>query len=181
MFRQPVLHLVALLLDYPDAGLRQTLPEMAAALDTLSGFQGNEKSMLRGHIQWMQTQAPLQLEALYVDTFDWNPRCDLHLSNHLLPEDDRERGPVLVRLLDHYSAHGWLPEDRALPDYLPVVLDFAATLEPDEARVFLGSAAEGIGILRDNLRESQSPYAVLLEPVLHRAHFLSSMPVGAPL
>ncbi len=109
------------------------------------------------------------------------PRCDLHLSNHLLPEDDRERGTVLVRLLDHYSAHGWLPEDRALPDYLPVVLDFAATLEPDEARVFLGSAAEGIGILRDNLRESQSPYAVLLEPVLHRAHFLSSMPVGAPL
>lgn len=61
MFRQPVLHLVALLLDYPDADLRQALPEMAAALDTLSGFQGGEKSMLCGHIQWMQAQAPLQL------------------------------------------------------------------------------------------------------------------------
>ncbi|WP_414041381.1 nitrate reductase molybdenum cofactor assembly chaperone [Acidithiobacillus sp. M4-SHS-6] len=178
MFRQPILHFLALLLDYPDVDLRQMLPEMMSSLDAVADLQEDEKSLLRKQIQWMQAQTPLQLEALYVETFDWNPRCDLHLSNHLLPEDDRERGTVLVGLLDHYSAYGWLPEDRVLPDYLPVVLDFAAILEVDEARVFLGSAAEGISILHENLLEICSPYACLLDPVLSRGRFSSSMKEG---
>lgn len=171
MLHQPILHFLALLLDYPDADLRQMLPEMLSSLDGLTIMEDYERSMISRHIQWMQSQLPLQLEALYVDTFDWNASCDLHLTNHLLPEDDRERGTVLVDLLEHYSAYGWQPEDQGLPDYLPVVLDFAAILEPAEARVFLGSAAEGINILRANLQQIKSPYACLLDPVLSRSLF----------
>ncbi|WP_226818821.1 nitrate reductase molybdenum cofactor assembly chaperone [Acidithiobacillus montserratensis] len=178
IFHQPILHVVALLLDYPDDELLQNLPEIVFALESLDNAHKKEVIMLHDHIKWMQSLAPLQLEALYVNTFDWNPSCDLHLSNHILPEDDRGRGDVLVRLLEYYSTYGWAPGARALPDFLPVVLDFAATLEIEESYIFLSSADESIQILRNNLSEIQSPYARLLEPVLYRSHFLSPISSG---
>ncbi|MDD3760762.1 MAG: nitrate reductase molybdenum cofactor assembly chaperone [Acidithiobacillus sp.] len=177
MIRQPLFHILALLLDYPGSNLRAALSEIHASVDA-DEFLPLERKVLLQHIEWMEKQESLALEAKYVETFDWTPSCDLHLSAHLLPEDDRGRGTVLLRLLEHYSAHGWVPSPQYLPDYLPVILDFAATLTIEESRVFLSAAQESITILEEKLRGIHSPYARLVAIILPYAQLVDNLPAG---
>ena len=178
MIRQPLFHILALLLDYPDDVLRAALPELRTDLLAEVRLLSSERSTVLQHLDWMEMQEPLELEAKYVETFDWTPSCDLHLSTHLLPEDDRGRGSVLLRLLEHYSAHGWIPSNHCLPDYLPVILDFAATLTTEESRVFLAGAQESISILEQNLRSVHSPYAELVATILPYAQLVDKLRAG---
>ncbi|MHB1705519.1 MAG: hypothetical protein ACYCSH_05625, partial [Acidithiobacillus sp.] len=64
-----------------------------------------------------------------------------------------------------------------LPDYLPLILEYASTLDDDEARIFLGSAAHAIETLADNLEKAESPYAILVRFVERRGRLaeLSTM------
>ncbi|HNA30066.1 MAG TPA: nitrate reductase molybdenum cofactor assembly chaperone, partial [Thiobacillaceae bacterium] len=56
-----------------------------------------------------------------------------------------------------------------LPDYLPLVLEFASQLDPDEARVFLSQWSKVLGQLATNLEEAGSPYAPLVRLVEQRS------------
>ena len=60
-----------------------------------------------------------------MQTFDLGKRCALYLTFYSLG-DRRDRGLALLRLKKLYRAAG-LPQDGTeLPDYLPVMLEFAA-------------------------------------------------------
>jgi nitrate reductase delta subunit len=56
-----------------------------------------------------------------------------------------------------------------LPDYLPLMLEFAAQLSPEEARFFLSQWAKVLNQLAANLEEAQSPYAPLIRLVEQRS------------
>jgi nitrate reductase delta subunit len=56
-----------------------------------------------------------------------------------------------------------------LPDFLPLVLEFAALLEDNEATTFLADANKVLTVLADNLNKAGSPYAPLLSIVKSRA------------
>ena len=56
-----------------------------------------------------------------------------------------------------------------LPDYLPLVLEFVAMLEENEAREFLSDANKVLTVLADNLTKAKSPYAPLVSIVKSRA------------
>ena len=65
-------------------------------------------------------------------TFDFDRRASLHLTYHTYG-DRRQRGLELVRLKRRYAEAGLPLEGGELPDYLPVLLEFAA-LVPEAAR-----------------------------------------------
>jgi len=176
--KSPVYRILAALLSYPEPQLCAALPEIRAAVAQSPDLDLAEIEVFLGVIDWMSTIPVLEWEALYVQTFDLNPDFDLHLTAHLCAEDDRSRGPALIRLATHYEAAGWTPLPTELPDYLPLVLEYAATLEEGAAREFLASAGEAIDLLNERLTQAVSPYAPLVRLTAQRGHDARRASIG---
>ncbi|MCK2213083.1 nitrate reductase molybdenum cofactor assembly chaperone [Actinomadura sp. ATCC 31491] len=105
---------------------------------------------------------PGELAAHYVETFDLDRRCCLYLT-YYADGDTRRRGESLAALKRRYRAAGWELLEDELPDFLPVVLEFAA-LDPAGAEV-LREHQVGLELLRAALGERGSPYAEVVGAV----------------
>ncbi|HXV57202.1 MAG TPA: nitrate reductase molybdenum cofactor assembly chaperone [Gaiellaceae bacterium] len=108
----------------------------------------------------------LELEELrrrYVATFDFDRRANLYLTYHLYG-DQRRRGVELVRLKRRFREAGLELAPDQLPDYLPVLLEFAE-LAPEAGREALAALRGPVELVRAALAERGSPYAHLLDAV----------------
>ena len=156
------------LLDYPDQELKDNLVIIRKALALQpKQLEEEEKEVLEHFLQHLQEESLLQLQQDYVQTFDMVPEHSLHLTHHLFG-DDRGRGPALVDLGEHYKGMGMEMRNGEIPDYLPLILEYVATLDEMGARVFLADAAKVLTVLAANLEKSDSPYAPLLRLVENR-------------
>ena len=79
----------------------------------------------------------------YVYLFDRTRSLSLHLFEHVHGES-RDRGQAMVDLSDLYERNGFRIAARELPDYLPLFLEFAATLPLSEARDLVAQATRHI-------------------------------------
>ena len=164
-----IYRILARLLDYPDAELMESLPEIIQALKIDPAVNARERDPLMQLVSSMQLHDLTGLQADYVQTFDMTPEHDLHLTHHLFG-DDRGRGPALIDLSEHYKGSGLEMEDGEIPDFLPLILEYVSTLDEMQARLFLGDVAKVLKILADNLEKAGSPYAKLLRVVENRGH-----------
>lgn len=173
--------LLSKLLDYPGDDLYAALPELRAALDR--GCTTEERRVLEGFLGHLAGMEPTEAQALYVQTFDLTPQHALHLTHHLFG-DDKNRGPALIDLTEFYKEYGLelafgaandegdAPHVNELPDYLPLMLEFAAQLDPEEARMFLSQWTKVLGQLAANLEAADSPYAPLVRLVEQRSQLV---------
>jgi nitrate reductase delta subunit len=106
----------------------------------------------------------LQRQEEYVRTFDFDRRASLHLTYHT-HGDRRQRGLELVKLKRRYAEAGLELDAAELPDYLPVMLEFAA-LEPEAGEALLNEHRPAIELVRARLHERGSPYAELLDEIV---------------
>jgi nitrate reductase delta subunit len=111
---------------------------------------------------------PLDNESAYVQLFDRGRSTSLHLFEHVHGES-RERGPAMIDLAKTYDQAGLHLGPGELPDYLPVVLEFASTQPPREARAFLGEMAHLLNGLFGALQQRGSAYASVLGALLELA------------
>ncbi|HEX5360590.1 MAG TPA: nitrate reductase molybdenum cofactor assembly chaperone, partial [Fluviicoccus sp.] len=130
------LRALAWLLRYPDAGLRAAAPQLGAALHDEGALAAGRLVELDALIRRLAAAPGLRTEAEYVEVFDRGRRTALHLFEHVLG-DSRDRGPAMVDLALTYDRAGLQLVPGELPDYLPVVLEFASTQPPAQAREFL--------------------------------------------
>jgi nitrate reductase delta subunit len=72
---------------------------------------------------------------------------------------------ALLRFKHAYHAAGAELGKHELPDHLAVVLEFAATVDPAAGRRLLVEYRPVMELLRQSLRETGSPYAVVLDAV----------------
>jgi nitrate reductase delta subunit len=162
------LRALAWLLRYPDGTLRAALAELRAALageGALSAARLAGIDRLIGHIE---ASAPLAVEAEYVELFDRGRRAALHLFEHV-HGDSRDRGPAMVDLAQTYARAGLILAPGELPDYLPVVLEFASTQPPAQARAFLGETAHIVRAIHTVLAERSSPWSAVPAAILDLA------------
>jgi nitrate reductase molybdenum cofactor assembly chaperone NarJ/NarW len=155
------LKLISLLLQYPEGRLvdaRADLLEAAAALP-----DGEQSDAIRRFTDWYAGTALDVLQALYVETFDFTRRAALHLTYHKLG-DRRQRGIALLTLKQRYAAAGFAVSDSELPDYLPLILEFAA-LAPEAGLEILERHRESLELLRAALHDAASPWATLIDAV----------------
>jgi nitrate reductase delta subunit len=113
---------------------------------------------------WMRGMPLRALQELYVRTFDFDRRASLHLTYHTYG-DRRQRGLELVRLKRRYAEAGLPLEGDELPDYLPVLLEFAA-LVPDDGEALLNELRAPLELVRSRLHKTGSPYAEQLDSVV---------------
>ena len=100
----------------------------------------------------------------YVRTFDFDRRATLHLTYHTFG-DRRQRGLELVKLKRRYTEAGCELTAAELPDYLPVLLEFAA-LEPEAGEALLNEHRPALELIRARLHERGSGYAPLLDELV---------------
>ena len=162
--------ILSALLEYPDQELIDNLPEISRLLDEMVGADVAEAGALREFVAWLESGDLTEIQAGYVKTFDMTPEHSLHLTHHLFGDDnDRNRGPALIDLGELYKDYGVKTVTNELPDYLPLVLEFVALLEDNEAREFLSDANKVLTVLAANLAKANSPYAPLVSIVKSRA------------
>lgn len=118
---------------------------------------------MREFLDWYCATPAGELQSLYVETFDFTKRASLHLTYHTFG-DRRQRGMALLNLKQRYAATGLDLLDGELPDYLPVMLEFAA-LAPEPGVAALARHREALELVRAALHEAASPWAPLLDAV----------------
>jgi nitrate reductase molybdenum cofactor assembly chaperone NarJ/NarW len=159
-----VLRALGRLLAYPDSDLKETLPEIAAAIDG-SALSIAAIRALDGLIADLETGDVLDLQERYTGLFDRNRRLSLHLYEHV-HGDGRERGQAMVRLQTLYGLHGLEHDPRELPDHLPLFLEFLSVLPEKAARHMLGDATTVLTALRGRLEKRESAYAAVFSALL---------------
>jgi len=162
------LKLASLLLQYPTAELREAL----AAVDErdLSGLR-RSRTAVSALLEHYATASPGEFDRLYAETFDFSKQRSLHLTYHL-HGDSRQRGIALLRLKQAYEAAGFEFTTSELPDYLPLMLEFA-DLAPDAGRELLAQHGVSIELIRASLRRDGNPYAGALDLVAEQLPGLS--------
>ncbi|MDP2020803.1 MAG: nitrate reductase molybdenum cofactor assembly chaperone [Hydrogenophaga sp.] len=162
------LRVLAHLLRYPDAAFRAHTAELQQALRTEAALPAARLAELDALLRHLSTQPALDVESEYVELFDRGRRTALHLFEHV-HGDSRDRGPAMVDLIQTYEKAGLYLGPDELPDYLPVVLEFASTQPPQQAREFMGEIAHIVRVIFSALAGRQSPYASVLAAVLELA------------
>ena len=160
--------LLSVLLDYPSQELHDNLPEVRQALDACLDINDAERAVIQKYLARLENSDLMEIQADYVQTFDLTPQHSLHLTHHLFG-DDKNRGPALIDLSELYKDHGVEVASNELPDYLPLILEFAAYQEDSDAQTFLSDAVKVFGVLASNLEKSNSPYAPLVRIIENRA------------
>ena len=162
------LRVLAMLLGYPDAGLRAHLSDMSAALHEEKALPKPRLAELDALMTTLGHKPVLEVEADYVELFDRGRATSLHLFEHV-HGDSRDRGPAMIDLTKTYEQSGLFLAEGELPDFVPVVLEFASTLEPRQAREFLAEMAHIFNAIFAALQKRESPYAVVLGALLELA------------
>lgn len=154
------LKLASVLLQYPSEELRRAL------LDSRDAELGDERTVatLRPLLDRYRAASVEELQRDYVEAFDFTKRNSLHLSYHL-HGDQRRRGVALLRIKQAYAAAGMDATAEELPDYLPLMLEFAALAPEPGGLDLLGEHRVAIELVRRSLREQGSPWAAPLELV----------------
>lgn len=162
--------ILSALLDYPDQDLLDNLPAIGALLDESVEAEAEELAEVKKFIDWLGKGDLIQTQEDYVKTFDLTPEHSLHLTHHFFGDDnDKNRGPALIDLGELYKDYGVKQMTNELPDYLPLILEFVAMQDDEEARAFLSDASKVLKVLSDSLTKANSPYAPLVSIVKNRA------------
>jgi nitrate reductase delta subunit len=162
------LRVLARLLGYPDAELRDHLSELQQALHEERALTPMRISELDTLIAQLSGPASLDTEAAYVELFDRGRATSLHLFEHV-HGDSRERGPAMIDLAQTYEKAGLFLAEGEMPDFLPVVLEFTSTQPPREAREFLAEMAHIFNAIFAALQQRNSAYAAVLGALLELA------------
>jgi nitrate reductase molybdenum cofactor assembly chaperone NarJ/NarW len=172
------LRALARLLSYPDDAVRRHIGEMREALHREQALGAARLSEIDAFLQGLERQSAIDAEADYVQLFDSGRSTSLHLFEHV-HGDSRERGPAMIDLARTYEAAGLFLGDGEMPDHLPVVLEYASTQPPREARAFLAEMAHIFNAIFNALEKRGSRYASLLGALVELAGE-SARPVNVP-
>ncbi len=149
-------------MQYPDQELYAAQGELGQAVAALPRSPAAD-ALLR-FIDWWTQSDPLDAEQHYVETIDLHKRSGLYLTFYG-EGDKRERGSALLRLKQLYRSAGLPLEGTELPDYLPVMLEFAAMAPEGRGELVLREHRAALELVRLSLRGCQSPYAHVVDAV----------------
>ncbi|HET7480869.1 MAG TPA: nitrate reductase molybdenum cofactor assembly chaperone [Rubrobacteraceae bacterium] len=151
--------LLSILLRYPDDEVLEHRNEIAEAVCELPDSPAKD-AILR-FLDYWGNEPPQRLQERYIAAFDFNRRGCLYLSYYRYG-DMRARGQALVDMKSVYERSGYPLDTTELPDYLPLVLEFASE-DLEEGLAMIAEHCAAVEVIRRSLRHDRSPYAHLIE------------------
>lgn len=150
-------------LSYPDEAVSQRLPELITIMESQPAGTGRD-GLLDFLRAWTAID-PDERRRQYVDLFDLDRGHALYLS-YWTDGDTRRRGQALARFKAQYRSSGFLlTDDQELPDFLPIVLEYAAVVDPHQGTQLLQDYRASLELLRLALADSGSVFADVLAAI----------------
>ncbi|MDQ2623374.1 MAG: nitrate reductase molybdenum cofactor assembly chaperone [Actinomycetota bacterium] len=155
--------LVSLLLQYPEP---ETLTELSGFDPArLSPATTAQREALGRFLDWYRSNDLDALRQSYVDNFDFDRRHSLHLT-YQVHGDSRQRGLALLKIKNAYRDAGLDPDATELPDFLPLMLEFAALVPGSAGTDLLDRHRESIELIRAGLaRDDEAPWVELFDVI----------------
>lgn len=148
----------SILLSYPTREIHAALPELVEILEK-GNRSGERETRLLVQLARNIAEGDLyDMQERYVHLFDRTRSLALHLFEHVHGES-RDRGQAMVDLMAVYEENGLTIDEKELPDYLPLFLEYLATRPDSEAREMLSQTLHIITALRERLKKRKSVYS----------------------
>ncbi|MGL4432768.1 MAG: nitrate reductase molybdenum cofactor assembly chaperone [Plesiomonas shigelloides] len=158
--------IISRLLDYPDEELWQARDEIELALVQCTELTAQDRSDLLQFLDAFYAVDLAENQSRYVAQFDHSRRSALYLCEHQLSES-KQRGQAMVNILHQYRRFALTPVQHELPDYLPMILEFAylrSVDDPPAAYQILLQISVVLRTLQQRLQDSH--YGVLFSLLL---------------
>ncbi|WP_410872708.1 nitrate reductase molybdenum cofactor assembly chaperone [Nocardia sp. A7] len=152
----------SLLLAYPDAEQNSRLDLVAQLCAHLPPERAHPLLDTAAALRALPERVAAQQ---YVDTFDLRRRATLLLT-YWTDGDTRNRGMAMLTFTEAYRTAGVTPPSSEVPDHLPVVLEFAATVDPVAGAALLTANRRAIHAIGMALVDEDSRYAPTLAAVI---------------
>jgi len=152
----------SLVLGYPDDEVVDRAELVRAALADAAPQRSADFASLW---DFWATTAPATVQNHYVEIFDLSRRHTLYLS-YYTDGDTRRRGESLMTIKQRYRRSGFLVDTHGeLPDYLPLILEYAARVDPRDGAELLQEFRRSLELLRLALVDKGTPYAGVVAAV----------------
>ncbi|WP_027724951.1 nitrate reductase molybdenum cofactor assembly chaperone [Tuberibacillus calidus] len=162
MVKDPAIYKIcSYLLQYPDEKMKQSLETIKEIIKEIGGETGEH--LLLPVVEYLQKTDTDDLITRYVQIFDFGKKTNLYVT-YAIHGEQRERGAALLEIKQIYQKAGWQMPDDELPDYLPLMLEFAA-LSDDGIRL-LERYAEHIRAIAEELAKADSLYQNVLRFII---------------
>jgi nitrate reductase delta subunit len=159
--RAVIYQAASIALSYPDEAVIGRANLIRAALGETSPDAGKDFAPL---LDWWERTPVGDVQRTYVELFDLTRRQTLYLT-YWTDGDTRRRGQVLADVKLRYRDAGLeLTQSTELPDYLPLVCEFARH-RPDAGSALLQDYRASLELIRLSLVERSSPYAGVLAAI----------------
>ncbi len=157
--------ILSLLLSYPNAELRDFLPEAEKELRNEALLSNEKIEEILQFIHHFRKMDLTDWQAEYVQLFDYSRSASLHLFEHV-KSDSKDRGQAMVDMLGFYKENGLQFSANELPDYLPVFLEFLSTQNEKKAAELLAEPIHIIARIHAALDEKKNMYRHILSAVV---------------
>lgn len=152
----------SVLIDYPTEERRQALPEIMPLLRREALLPPSALQAIGELVSSLQQKSLLDVQQDYVELFDRGRKLSLHIFEHTHGES-RDRGPAMLALMEQYQNCGMELAASELPDFLPLVLEFASCQPFEEARLLISEAMPVLTLLAARLHQRKSLYAAVFD------------------
>jgi nitrate reductase delta subunit len=158
--------ILSALLSYPSRDLQGAVGDFEGMLRD-DGLLGDaEIKALRPLISELKLKNVLDCQEVYVSLFDRTRTLSLQLFEHVHGES-RDRGQAMVDLLSIYQKHGLeTTNNKELPDYIPLFLEFLSILDKKEAQEQLAETVHILAALKERLVKRQTAYVGLFDSLI---------------
>ena len=156
------LKIAAFLLEYPDENWWNDFDEYREAAENLKTPQSRD--VFLDLFAYVENFGRNEYEREYVRKFDFSQNTNLYLTTHNRT-DFGKQSTEMFDFKNLFLDNGF-DLQKELPDYLPAVLELAATVEREQAKKILETARPKIELLRERFIEAKLPQVFLLDIIL---------------
>lgn len=157
-----ILRIAAYLFEYPDESWCGEFLEYRQAASELSNVQ--VRDVFKDYFDYVEQVGAKEYEQQYVRRFDFSQNTNLYLTTHNRT-DFGKQSTEMNEFKQLFLENGYDLRNE-LPDYLPALLELAATVERESARKIFATVRSKIELLRERFIEAKLPQVFLLDVIL---------------
>ncbi len=167
-----ILALIAKLIDYPTQDLVDAQEDVVKMIADDENLTQDDKHDLIKFFDDRIAMDLLDWQSDYDALFERGRSLSLLLFEHIHGES-RDRGQAMIDLIAQYKEAGLQLDQKELPDYIPLFLEFLSTQGNDNAKAWLQDVAHILAVLKVRLEQRDSDYEPLFKALVN----LSGAPV----
>jgi nitrate reductase molybdenum cofactor assembly chaperone NarJ/NarW len=151
------------LLSYPDKEFIDSIEELEAEI--VGASASSVKNELDIFFRKLKHMPPAEIVAAYVNTFDFGKKTNLYVT-YMSNGEQRERGMDLLFLKNYYKLNGFEMTDKELPDFLPVMLEFASHVDHETRKPVFDRYLKNIKEISEKIDPETNLYGHILRSIL---------------